>query len=290
MNRILLIHQWKAFWRSKGKNQSIVINILAGILVLYFLMVAVALGFLLKPVLEHKYGSGNAVQAFCSFILYYFAIDIFVRFQFQELPTLAVQPYLLQNIRRRQLVSFLNIRSLFSFFNILPFLLFIPFAITTISGMYGSVSTLGFIVCLFAICGGNHFFILFIKRKTENSSKWLLAFFIVVIVLAALNYFKLISIQDFSAFVFTGVLHKPWLCIVAVLYVAFTFHINRKLLFNNFYFEATVSNGESTLQSNLLGKLTTQGSLNSLELKSILRNKRPRALLFKFLFFWRMAF
>jgi hypothetical protein len=290
MNRILLTHQWKAFWRSRGKNKSIALHIAVGFLVLYFLMIALLFGHSLGPILQRKYGAGNAVYAYCSFILYYFAFDIFIRFQFQELPTMALQPYLLQNIRRRQLVRFLNARSLFSFFNLLPFLLFIPFTLTTIGGQYGGIAASAFIVCLFSVCIGNHFLVLFIKRKTENSNKWLLAFFIVVAVLATLNYFKVISIGNFSALVFTGVLHKPLLSLITIIYAAYAFYINSNLLLNNFYFEATASSGESNWQNSLLGKLTTQGSLNSLEIKSILRNKRPRALLFKSFIFLAYGF
>ena len=73
--------------------------------------------------LQEHYGVANATNVFCSFILFYFAVDIIIRFFWQELPALAIQPYLLQNIRRKQLIAFLNIRSLFSFVNVLPFLL-----------------------------------------------------------------------------------------------------------------------------------------------------------------------
>ncbi len=290
MNRILLTHQWKALWRSRGKNKAIATNILIGFLVLYFLFTAIVIGFALDPLLEKHFGAGNAVHAFCGFILYYFAIDIYTRFQFQELPTIALQPYLLQNIRRSQLLRFLNLRSLFSFFNIVPLLLFMPFTIITIYSQFGIVSTLGFIASIFGICFGNHFLILFLKRKTENSNKWLLAFFITSVILIGINYFKIISIRDISAWAFTGILHKPWCCILPLVYVAFSFYLNRRLLLDNFYFESTASNSDSRLQSHLLNKLTTQGSLIGMEVKLILRNKRTRTILFKSFIFLAYGF
>jgi len=124
----LLGHQWKAFWRSRSAGRNVAMQVVVGIIVLYLLAVALLLGLSLTSLLQLAFPEQDSIAVFCSFILYFFATDILIRFLLQDLPTLTIQPYLTRNIKRRQLILFLNIRSLFSFFTILPLLLFAPFS------------------------------------------------------------------------------------------------------------------------------------------------------------------
>ena len=102
----LLLHQWKAFWRSRGAGKALIFRLLVGFVLLYFLATGLALGLYMPEILLHFFPGQDLVTVFCSLLLYYFSIDLVVRFLFQDLPVLATRPYLLQNISRRRLVSF----------------------------------------------------------------------------------------------------------------------------------------------------------------------------------------
>src|SRR5580698_8197043 len=132
----LLSHQWRAFWRSRSAGKNLAVQIFIGFLVLYLSASALLLGLSLEYFLPKFFPGQDITRTFCGLILYYFAIDILARFQLQELPVLSVQPYLGQNIRRSQLVRFLNVRSLFYFLNLLPLFIFIPFIVAVIGGAH----------------------------------------------------------------------------------------------------------------------------------------------------------
>src|SRR5947209_1692258 len=93
-------HELKAFWRSKNTGKSIAIRVVMGLLILYLFISVLFIGFLLDKFLEHVYPNEELVIPFCGIILIYFLFDLLMRLQFQELPTLRVQPYLHLPIKR----------------------------------------------------------------------------------------------------------------------------------------------------------------------------------------------
>jgi hypothetical protein len=132
-----LNHQWKAFWRSRNKAASILAQSLLALFILYFLAAAIFVGFGMELFIGKIFPGQNPITVFNGFILYYFLIDLAMRLQLQELPTLSVIPYLHLKVSRRQIVNFLNIKSLFSLFNFLPFFVFFPFIITELATSLG---------------------------------------------------------------------------------------------------------------------------------------------------------
>src|SRR5271169_54102 len=103
-------HQWKSFWRSSSAGRGLAIQIFIGFIALYFLSIAIILGMHLQPIIVKFYPGKDVVQVFSGFMFYYFAFDFIFRFLLQDLPALTIRPYLILNIRRRELIRFLNIR------------------------------------------------------------------------------------------------------------------------------------------------------------------------------------
>ena len=112
-----LSHQKKSFWRSRNRGGSIAAQIVLGFFMLYFLIVAAALGFGMAVLLPKIFPKQDAMTSFNGIILYYFALDLLMRLQLQELPTLSIIPYLHLKIPKRKIVDFLNIKALFSAFS-----------------------------------------------------------------------------------------------------------------------------------------------------------------------------
>jgi hypothetical protein len=277
----LLSHQWKSFWRSRGAGKSVGVQIFIGFIILYILANAIALGFTVSSIITHQFPGQDAIKVFCGFILYYFSFDINMRFMLQDLPTLAVQPYLLQNIKKTTLVGFLNVRSLFSLFNLLPLVLFIPFAATKIASHYGSVTAMIFILSIVALSVGNHFLVLFIKRKTVINSWWMVGFFILTFAFIAADYFNIFSIRKLSTAVFITLLQHSWLIVLAVLWAAFSFYNNYLLLKKSLYLEDDAKSSKANRISNYswLQHFGIIGDLIAIDIKMMLRNKRPRYIL-----------
>ena len=281
MTLTLLSHQWKAFWRSRNAGKSLAVQLFLGFLLLYLLACTLVLGLAIRHFLTRAFPGQDIVPVFGGLILYYFFFDWLLRFLLQELPVLSVQPYLAQPIRRSQLVLFLNVRSLFHFLNLMPVLLFVPFAVTAIAATHGPLAVTAFIASILLLTAFNHFLILYIKRKTIINGWWLAGFLVVVCILALLDKVHVFSIRQVSSLAFIRLLTSPWLCIVPLALAIIAFVNNQRFLLANLYLEE-ISQASRQRQSRdyaWLQQLGLTGSLIALDIKLILRNKRPRFIL-----------
>jgi len=280
MIRTLLAHQWKAFWRSRNAGKSLAIQVLIGFFTVYMLVSAIGLGLFLQQLLKKIYPGQDINYVFCGFILYYFLFDLLVRFLLQDLPTLTIQPYLVQNIQRRQLIRFLNLRSLFTVLNLLPLLLFTPFIMMSIARVYGFAVAAAFMISILSLTVFNHFFILYIKRKSIINSWWLVVFFIAMAALTAADYFSVFSLSHISSVVFSFLRLHVWLCVLLVGMAVLAFINNYSFLLKNLYLEDIVGKGRRKEGADyaFLNRFGTIGELIGLDIKLILRNKRPRSI------------
>lgn len=288
--KLLLSHQWKSFWRKNNSGKNLAIQIFIGFITLYVLASSIALGFFLDELLKKLYPGQNSTTVFCGFLLYYFLFDILIRFLMQDLPTLSIQPYLVQNIRRSQLIGFLNVRSLFVVYNFIPLLLFMPFVIMSIGRAHGAFTALAFGTSLLALTIFNHFLVLYVKRKSNINSWWMVLFFVVISVCIGADYYKIFSVSKLSSLLFTGVLAHPWLVLLLLVLPVAAFINNYYFLLQNLYLEDIVSRGKRKEGADylFLNRFGAIGEMIGLDIKLILRNKRPRAVVmmsFIFLFY-----
>jgi len=276
----LLSHQWKSFWRGRNAARSLVAQIFMGLVIAYLLASMLLAGLATGRALHKIFPGQDTVSIFCGFVLYYFFIDILMRFAMQELPVLAVQPYLGQNIRRRQMVSFLNIRSLFHFLNLMPLLFFVPFACTDMAAHSGALASTAFITAIIFIILFNNFLILYIKRRTIINVWWLVGFAVVMIAFMLLDFFHIISLRGWSSGLFMGILAKPMLVIIPVALGLSAWFNNYRFLLTNLYLDegGRSEKGKSSREYSWLQQLGLTGDLIALELKLMLRNKRPKYL------------
>jgi hypothetical protein len=274
----LLSHQWKAFWRSRSAGKNLAAQIFIGFIVVYLLGSALFLGMSFQYFLPKLFPGQNIISIFCGLILYYFLVDILMRFLMQELPVLSVQPYLGQNIRRRQLVRFLNVRSLFHFLNLLPLFIFIPFIVTVIGAAHGAGVAACFTISILAVTLFNHFLTLYIKRKTIINSWWLVGFLVAVGIVIALDYFHILPFRSLSTSLFTLLLRSPWLSIAFIALGVTSFINNSLFLRRNLYFEEMARRGRQrqTTEYTWLQQWGLTGELVALNLRLVLRNKRAK--------------
>lgn len=287
MRSTFLNHQWMAFWRSRSKGSSIAVQVILGILILYVLGCAIVLGIALDEILPKMAEGQDPVVVFTGMILYYFVIDFLMRLQLQELPTLAVVPYLHLNIRKRQLVNFLNIRALFSAFNLIPIFIFFPFCVLRISENDGAVAGAAFMLSIFSLSIFNNYLALYVKRLSTTNFKFAFVGLFLLLSLAALDYFKLFSISAVSNAVFQHIARQPLLALVFPVLAIAVFMVNTRFLQNNLYIEelGTKEKTKTATDYPFLDRFGAAGTLAAMEIKLILRNKRSRSTVSKGLLF-----
>lgn len=282
-----LNHQWKSFWRSRNKAGSIAANVLLGFFMLYFLVIAVSVGFGMGYIIEQFFPGKNVITVFNGFILYYFLFDLAMRTQLQELPTLSIVPYLHLNIQKKAIINFLNIKSLFTFFNILPLFIFIPFSLIKVGPTLGALTGLAYVISILSLTILNNYFVLYLKRKSINNIFYFALIIGFVGVFGALDYFNIISVRAFSNLVFTSINTYPFLALGFTLAALVIFVINSKYLYRNLYTEELSTKEEKKVSTDyaFLNRFGKVGELAALELKLILRHKRSRgSLIMGFLF------
>jgi len=287
MFRTFIDHQWKHFWRGRNKAGGIIARVLMFLLILYFLLIAVGLGFFMEPLIKKFFAGRPVIDVFSGFILYYFLADFLMRVQLQELPTLTIQPYLHLNIRRKTIVNFLNLKSLLTFFNAWPIILMFPFCFTRIAKDLGTGAAIGYVVAIIGLMLFNNFLALFLKRKATSNGWFVATGVLVVLALAALDFFNVISISSFSEWAFAKIASMPWLSLLFIAMAIMIFVLNSRFLYSHLYTEE-LSKKESDKGATdypFLSRFGETGKLAALELKLILRHKRSKSgLTMSFLF------
>ena len=285
-----LSHQRKSFWRSRNRGSSIAGQIVLGFFMLYFFAVAVGIGFGMSIFLPKIFPDQNILTSFNGIILYYFAFDFIMRLQFQELPTLSIIPYLHLKIPKGKIIKFLNVKALFSAFNLWPFFIFLPFCFIKISVEYGALVTIMYIVSIFSIMIFNNYLVLYIKRKSITNTLYTFLGLVVIAAFAALEYYKVISIMAGSDVVFRAIAAQPLYGFAFTIAAVGIFYFNSNFLRKNLYVEelSTKQEKKGSTDYAFLNRFGKVGELAALELKLILRHKRPRSsviLGFFFLFY-----
>lgn len=277
-----LSHQQKSFWRSRNKKGSIAAEVVFGLLLLYFLGIAVFIGFGMVKFLPHVFPNQDVTTSFNGFIIYYFALDFIMRIQLQELPTLSIIPYLHLRIPKNKLIGFLNVKAFFSAFNLWPLFIFLPFCFIEIAGKYGAFATTMYIVTILSLTGFNNFLALYIKRKSISNIAYTVVGLAIFFTLGGLEYFKVISVMAASDFIFRHIAMYPYLGLIATLAAFAIFKINAQFLSNNLYVEelSTAREKKASTDYAFLNRFGKVGELAALELKLILRHKRSRSSVF----------
>ncbi len=277
---VFLRHQWKQFWRGRNLAGSIISKILLGFMALYFLVVAIGLGFFLKELIPKMFPGKNPVSIFNGLIAYYFMVDFVFRIQFQELPTLSISPYLHLPIRKNILVNFLNLRAAFSVFNFIPLLVFLPFCFTEIAGTFGKFSAAMYAVVIFSLTFFNNYLVLYLKRKAVSKFLYVAIALAIPAAFFALEYFEIISVANGTNWVLRSIAAHPLQGFVFLLFAIGIFIINSAYLRSNLYVEEIskkIRKGAAT-DYPFLNRFGKTGELVALEIKLIMRNKRPRSM------------
>lgn len=281
MTLTFLQHQWKAFWRSKNTGRGIAVRIVLGILILYLLLNLTALSFFMDKLIEKAFPGKDVVTVFNGYLIYYFLMDLLVRFQLQELPTLTVRPYLHLPVRRNQIINYLSYTSLWSAFNLSPLLLFVPFMAKVVLPEQGAAAFSGLLLSILALTLFNHFFSLWLKRKVNLNAWYSLGFFLVLGLIAVQDiYWNLVSLSDLSARFFASVFTTPFLAGIPVLLAVNMYGINYAFLRKNLFLDELgnkKSSGTALGDIPFLYRFGRTGDLVANEIKLIFRNKRPRS-------------
>jgi len=280
MNQQLLSLAWKESFRSAYWNKNLATKIILGFLALYFALNFLMLGIAIPGIFSKEFPDFDPVSKFNSLLLGYFFIELIIRLLMQKLPTISFKPFLLMNIRRKTIVNYLLLRSVFNFFNILPLFLLVPVAVNMVAATYSLTATIGWLVAVIILIISNNFLGVYMKWRFNEAESGFVILLAILGALFAVNYFGIMNLTGAMGQLMDLILEQPVLTISLILIPVALYLLNFQFLKSRMFINMLTGRqkGGKIADYSWLDRQGEKGRFIALELKLIWRNKRPRSL------------
>lgn len=278
----LIQHRWKEFIRKGVFRENWGVKILLAFVVLYFGGSFLLLGIYLPEILKEAVEEGKGLHALLGgFVLYYLLVDLVFRFFMQNLSVLSVQHYLTQAIAKKKIVHFLLQSSVFNFFNLIPLFVVLPWGLKVVYPEYGLLSLLAWYlgVALLLLC--NHYLAIYLKRALAVQGKVVLLAALLLALVGWADYQGWLPLQEWSSAAVMHMTQAYWPTVPLLLLLMVFYQLNFRFLLRFTHLDKW-QESKGAVSTEGFGFLENRGVLGTLmanELKLILRNKRPRAML-----------
>jgi len=276
--------QWKESTRSSIWQKNIATNIIIGFFIFLMFVYLLSLGILVDLIIREVYPDENPISIFNSFLLYYFLIDIVIRFYMQPMSAFSIESFLHLPIKKSSIVNFVVMRTATSFFNFLPLLVFIPFTIKAVVAEYDILKACMWLLSLLFLIYFNNFLVGYLKRNLSGKPKVVGIFALILAVVIFFDYFNLYSLSELSTTIFDSIINLPYLVIIPLGLLILMYLLNYYFLKSKLYPEEISISKRRKMDSlgniRYLKSLGKTGSIIALELKLIWRNKRPRTVVY----------
>jgi hypothetical protein len=270
--------------RSSAWQKNVIVNIIFALMMLYLMASFLLLGLFLDRMLTEIFPDSNPVEVFNSVLLYYFGLEILIRFFMQHTPAMSITPFLPLPVKRSFLMHFLLGRSMINLANYISFIIFIPFAIKAVSTIYSGAAAFWWLLTMFLLIMFVIYMVVYVKRQMVVKSSISLLCGLAFAALFALDYFNIFSLSTLSSSLFGAVLQQPIWILIPVLLAVGAYILNYRFLITHSYPEEidhTIGKKQVVAQSfGFMSRFGKIGELIGLELKLILRHKRTKSTLY----------
>jgi hypothetical protein len=175
--------------------------------------------------------------------------------------------------------------------NIVALLLILPFFVKIVCATKTPLFCLAWIITIFSLIATNNFLNFSLKKYFSKRPLLILLVLVIVGFLIYLDISKTLSVSYYFSTSFLGIAETPILVIIPVAIAAISYYLGYYLLKKNSYIEDKQTN--QRVNAGSLSFLTRYGEIGNLmrtEIKMILRNKRPKSLLYISLMFFAYGF
>lgn len=282
---IFFKHQLKEQLRSPFWQKSLWLNLLLAFFGLYMTISIAFLGYFADVILMNAFPDRDPVEVWLKLVFYLLLFDMLFRILFIKIPVLSIRPYLVLPVKRQMLWHYPLIKSIPTFYNLIPMLLILPFFIKVICVRFPGYFCFSWLLTISCLFGANIFLNFFLKKLFVKKPIWVLLIFTLVLVSFILDVRGTVNIAGYFLKAFLFMTETPGLFMVPALYLAFSYYLGYIMLKKNRYPET-----ESSRQSQHTGNFSFRmrygetGNLLLNEIKLILRNMRPKSMLLICLF------
>ena len=281
--------EWKSFFRSASFGKSLGLRILLIFLALYFAVSFLVLGTALYPILKDAYPNEDPLILVNNMVLAWLVFELIYRFMLQSLPVIDIKPLLILPVSKPKVVNFLLLKSLYSFYNILPLFVIIPFGLFCIyTGDYSKLHIVAWMFAISCLSLCVNYFNFIIKKQFTENLKALIPLVVIIAALAALDYYGIVPLRIYFGKALGYLAIYPALTFISLILVAILFYWNKFYLQSKFYLDAGLKEKQKEAQTQdflWTRKLGSIAPFLQLDLKLIWRNKRPKAAIYMSLIF-----
>lgn len=276
----LISLEWKAFKRAGNLLQTILMGVGKAYFGACYFIIMVAFSFAIFKVDE----SAVAIESFFKYAIYFWVGDLMVRYFFQKMPTAHIKPLLVQNIRKKTIVSYALFKATFSFFNFTNIVMGIAVLIQLLSyknDVFLSIAfALSYTMLLLANC--------YLVQLLNHVNKVAIPFLVVFAALVGLDYWGYFEATRFTRPIFAFIFQQFWMVVVIAAYLVALFYNCYRFYFKNLSLESAIVQKTESYKYYDLNFLNRFGALApflKLDLKLLTRNKRTRTVLYMSLAF-----
>ncbi|MCY1723550.1 DUF5687 family protein [Prolixibacteraceae bacterium Z1-6] len=275
MKRNFLYFAWREFTRSATMNKNIATKGILIFFAIYFSLVALFMGFQLS---ENLADVPNKIEAFNALVFIYVGFEFVLRIMIQNLPTFGFQPFLIIPVKRKRIARYMLNKSLLHFFNVLPLFLLIPFLFRTAVHELETTALIAWLTALILMIFVNHFLAIYVKWRTNESNVLFYSFLALAAGVTAIDCFNIFDITGTFGKLFDIVVANPVAVVIFPVLIVALYFLNQKYINSRFYLdELSQKKKEGTTHDfSWLNNVGEYGKMLSLEVKMLLRNKRPR--------------
>ena len=279
----LLKHSWLKVWRSPAFNQSMVQNIILGLIGLYFLVNMLVLGYFLGDLLEEYSAEERAMTLVVAGLFYYALLDLLTRYFIQKFPAIDIKPYLTLPVQKSTQAHYLLLRSLGSFYNIFPLFFLVPFFFkSVVRGGYPMTQVIAFAIFSMGLILLNNFLSFYIEKRMAIKGAWVGSLLVGIVILFFCEQQGYIQMYPYLLKLAKGILNNPMLAAIPLLLSSVFYYVSHRFFTKNFSLDTNKASSYlfgQNLPIGLFDRFGEAGKLMDLEIKLMLRSQRSRTYL-----------
>ncbi|MDB4113810.1 DUF5687 family protein [Flavobacteriaceae bacterium] len=232
--------QWKEFNRGKAAGGKLGAKILKWFGIIYFAFMAFLMGIIASfyggPLAEFPLEDGTTVPFLYvnKQLIYVFVYLIVLRYFVQSLPVVNIKALLLTPVLKTQIVRFSLLKTVLTYFNILPLFFLIPFSFLLAStGDYDIVGLIFWNINIMGLIYVTNFFNFLLKNK----NKLIYGIGGILALIKILEYYSIVDFTTYSEQFFYLFYSQPYATAFTWLLVFWLYNYVNKYLFQGLYID-----------------------------------------------------
>ncbi len=266
--------EWKQFYRSPAFAKNLAVKIFMGFSVFVLFLYLFGIGVGLFFGLQKFFPKEDPFVLVNKYIVYYFAVELLLRYSIQKMPVLQLKPLLILPIKKQIITKYGLAKSLLSPFNFIPLFILLPFSIVLVTKGYEASQIIPWFFAMYALSISLHF-LTFLINKSDAFFYSTIAILILIVVL---EYFNILKISTYAGTIFSYISTHSYLAIIPVILAYASYRFTYKFQLKNLNLDNFGSHQKDITTADLswLNRFGKMAPFLKNDLKLIWRNKRPR--------------